>query len=218
MWRPAGIDDAAVETGESNEMSIQLLMRFGLALGVGLAASVAQAQPRPPDAEMKRAAEEMARAVKGWPGGIVFTCVVAPAALETATIKDLCNRSTADASALAAQVKIKFTRATDTQNFLLQIARERALGLTVVISPSDFNAPVAALVIRIKASRQYADVVSAAARSAPNPAQNPLAVPRGGEVVFWEELVVGSGPPSQLAAAMVPQIETKLKQFFAELR
>ncbi len=175
-------------------MSIQLLIRLGLVLGIGLAASVANAQPRPPDAEMKRAADEMAKAIRGWPGGIVFTCVVAPAALETDVIKDLCNRAGADASALAAQAKLKFTRAPDTQNFLLQVARERGLGLTVMISPSDFNAPLAALVIRIKASRQYADLVSAAARNAPNPAQNPLAVPRGGEVVFWEELVVGSGP------------------------
>jgi hypothetical protein len=187
-------------------------------LGLALATSVARAQSRPPDAEMKRAADEMAKAVKGWPGGIVFTCVVAPAALETDPIQKICERAAASASALAAQVKIKFAQASSTQTFLLQIARERALGLTVVISPSDFSLPLAALVIRLKASRQYADLVSAAARAAPNPAQNPLAVPRGGEVLFWEELVVGSGPPAQLATAIMPQIEDKLRQFFAEFR
>jgi hypothetical protein len=204
--------------GEVRKMSIQRLIRFGLALGIGLVASVASAQPRPPDEEMKRAAQEMVKAVKGWPGGIVFSCVVAPAALETDAIKDLCNRAAASANTLAGQTKVKFTRAPDVQAFLVHIARERALGLTVVISPSDFSAPLAALVIRLKASRQYGDLVSAAARGQPNPAQNPLAVPRGGEVVFWEELVVGSGPPAQLAPAMVPQIEDKLKQFFAQLR
>jgi hypothetical protein len=197
-------------------MSRQTLI--GLAIGLALATSVASAQPRPPDAEMKRAADEMVKAIKGWPGGVVFTCVVAPAALETDAVKQICARAAASASALAAQVKVKFAQAPDTRNFLLQIARERALGLTVVVSPSDFSLPLAALVIRLKASREYADVVSAAARAAPNPAQNPLAVPRGGEVLFWEELVVGSGPPAQLATAMAPQVDEKLKQFFTELR
>jgi hypothetical protein len=199
-------------------MSRQNLIGLGLALGLALAPSVASAQPRPPDAEMKRATDEMAKAVKGWPGGVVFTCVVAPAALETDAVKQICTRAAANASALAAQGKIKFAQAPDMQNFLRQVSRERALGLTVAISPSDFSLPLAALVIRLKVSREYGDVVSAAARAAPNPAQNPLAVPRGGEVLFWEETVVGSGPPAQLATAMVPQVDEKLKEFFALLR
>jgi hypothetical protein len=199
-------------------MSRHTLIGLALGLCLALVTPVANAQLRPPEAEMKRATDEMAKAVKGWPGGIVFSCVVAPAALDTAAIKQLCARAASDAGRQAAQAKLKFTQAPDTQNFLIQVARDRALGLTVVISPSDFNAPVAALVIRIKASRQYADLVSAAARGAPNPAQNPLAIPRGGEVLFWEELVVGSGPPTQLATAMAPQIDDKLKQFFAQFR
>ena len=199
-------------------MSRHSLIGLGLALGLALATSVASAQPRPPDAEMKRAADEMAKAVKGWPGGIVFTCVVAPVALETDPIRQICERAAASANALAAQVKIKFAQASSTQNFLQQIARERALGLTIVISPSDFSLPLAALVVRLKASRQYADLVSASARAAPKAAENPLAVPRGGEVLFWEELVVGSGPPAQLATAIMPQVDDKLRQFFAEFR
>jgi hypothetical protein len=200
-------------------MSRQPLV-FALALGLTLAAASAGAQPRPPDEQMKRAAEEMAKAVKGWPGGIVFTCVVAPAALETDLIKGICAHAAASASSLAKQGKTKFAAAPDTQSFLQQIARERALGLTVVVSPSDFSAPLAALVVRVKASRQYADLVSAAAvRTPPNPPQqNPLATPRGGEVIFWEELVVGSGPPAQLASAIMPQIDDRLRQFFAQLR
>jgi len=194
------------------------LTLVGLALGLALVTSGAGAQPRPPDAEMKRATDEIAKAIKGWPGGVVFTCLVAPAARETAAVKQICVRAAASANALAAQARIKFAQAPDTQNFLLQVARERALGLTLVISPSDFSLPVAALVIRLKASREYADLVSAAARVAPNAAQNPLATPRGGEVLFWEEVVVGSGPPAQLAAAMVPQVDEKLSEFFALLR
>jgi hypothetical protein len=116
---------------------------------------------------------------------------------------------------MSAQVRLKFAQATDTQNFLQQVIRERALGLAVVISPSDFKAPLAALVIRLKASREYPDAVSAGARAAPNPAANPLATPRGGEVLFWEETLVGSGPPAQLATAMAPQIDEKLREFFA---
>jgi len=192
-------------------------IRIGLALGLGLAlaTSVASAQPRPPDEQMRRAADAMAKAIKGWPGGIVFTCVVAPVALETDAVRQICVHAAASASALAAQVKLKFAQAPDAQNFLQQVLRERALGLTVVISPSDFKAPLAALVIRLKASREYPDVVSAGARAAPNPAANPLATPRGGEVLFWEETLVGSGPPPQLATAMAPQIDEKLREFFA---
>jgi hypothetical protein len=160
----------------------------------------------------------MAKAVKGWPGGIVFTCVVAPIALETEPLKQLCQRAAESARTFATQTKQKFVAASDTQNFLQLIQKDRALGLTVVLSPSDFNAPLAALVIRIKASREYPDVASASALRGPNPAQNPLATPRFGEVVFWEELVVGSGPPAQLAPAMVPQVDDKLKQFFALFR
>ena len=194
------------------------VMRIAFVMGLVMAASAAQAQPRPPEAEMKRAAEEMSRAVKGWPGGIAFACVVVPADLDAPDIRQLCARAGASASALAGQAKQKFFAAPDTPTFLRHIATDRALGLSVVISPSDFAAPVAALVIRIKASREYPDVVSASARAAPNPAQNPLAQPRFGEVVFWEELVVGSGPPAQLAPAMLPQVDDKLKQFFAQFR
>jgi hypothetical protein len=187
-------------------------------LGLVLAVSAASAQPRPSETDMKRAADEMARAVKGWPGGIAFACFVVPADLDGPDIKQLCARAAASASAFAAQAKLKFVAAPDTPSFLRHVATERALGLSVVVSPSDFSAPLAAVVIRIKASREYPDVVSATARAAPNPAQNPLAQPRFGEVVFWEELVVGSGPPAQLAAAMVPQVDSRLKQFFAQFR
>ncbi|MBV8165394.1 MAG: hypothetical protein JO021_01285, partial [Alphaproteobacteria bacterium] len=109
-------------------------MGIGLAAGLMLAAGVADAQQRPPEAEMARAATEMAKAVKGWPGGIAFTCVVAPAALETDAIKQLCARASASASTLAGQAKLKFAAEPDLPSFLQQVVKNRALGLTIVVS------------------------------------------------------------------------------------
>ena len=197
-------------------MSRQGLIALALALGIGLAPSLAAAQARPPEPEQKRAAEAQSRAVKGWPGGIVFTCVVAPVALETPAIKSICQHAEQTAKAQAGAAKLKFAAAADSQTFLRTIARDVGLGLMVVISPSDFSLPLASLVVHVKASREYSDLVSAAARGAANAAQNPLAQPRVGEVVFWEEFVVGSGPPAQLAPAMLPQVDDKLRQFFAQ--
>ncbi len=176
-----------------------------------LAAPVANAQ-QPPGAQ-----EEQARAVKGWPGGIVFNCVIAPQDLATEPVKQICVSAAATASALAGAAKVKFAQAPDQRNFVVAMVRDRALGLTVQVSPSDFNAPLAAIVIRVIASRPYSDQVSAAALKAPNAAQNPAATPRAGDVIFWEELVVASGPPAQLGPGIVPAVEAKLRQFYTVL-
>lgn len=194
------------------------LVTVALAVGLTLAsASVGAQQPRSADDEMKRIQQEQAKALKGWPGGIVFTCVVTPADLASEPVKQICAQATASASTLAGQIKTKFSAVPDQRGFAGAILRERALGLTVQVAPSDFNAPLAVLVVRVVASRPYIDLVSAAAIKGPNPAQNPLATPRAGDVVFWEEVVVGSGPPAQLGPGIAPAVEAKLRQFFAAL-
>ncbi len=198
-------------------MSRVPLVILMLAAALVLGPVRADAQQRPPDDDLARLQQERARAIKGWPGGIVFSCVVAPADLETPPVKQICTSAVAAAGAHATKAKVKFTPVTDQRGFATTILRERALGLTVQVSPSDFGAPVAALVIRVFASRPYSDLVSAAALKAPNPAQNPLATARAGDVLFWEELVVASGPPAQLPAGIAPAIDAKLNQFFADL-
>jgi hypothetical protein len=194
-------------------------------------APAAPAQQRPPAAapapaptpapgpgdDMKRLFEEQARALKGWTGGVAFQCVVLPAELGAEAHRDICTRASATASAVATQAKIRFGQAPDFRSFVTMILREQAVGLTVQVSTSDFKASVASLVVRIYASRPYSDVVSAGARTAPNAAQNPLATPRAGDVIFWEEQVVGSGPPGQLAGGIGPALDAKIKQFYAAL-
>jgi hypothetical protein len=197
-------------------MSVQTLVTLASALALVVLPLRASAQ-QAPDAEVKRSLEERARAVKGWPGGVVFTCLVAPADLATEPVKQICAGATTSAAAQAAKSKIKLIEAPDQRSFATMILRERALGLTVQVSPSDFSAPLAALVVRVFASRPYSDLVSAAAIKGPNPAENPLAAPRAGDVLFWEELVIGSGPPAQLGPGIAPAINEKLRQFFADL-
>jgi len=198
-------------------MSRPPLFRLALALGLTVASAATDAQQRAPDDEQKRVRQEQAKAIRGWPGGIVFNCVVTPADLESQPVKQICTQAASNASALATQAKLKFGQAPDQRSFVATIVRERALGLTVQVSPSDFNAPLAALVVRLFASRPYGDLVSAAAIKGPNAAQNPLAAPRAGDVLFWEEFVVGSGPPAQLGPGIAPAIDAKLRQFFADL-
>jgi hypothetical protein len=158
--------------------------------------------------------EEQARALKGWPGGIAFQCLVTPVELGADQHRELCNKAATTANGLAVQHKLRFGQAPDSRNFVAMMLREQSLGLTVQISTSDFKSPVASLVVRIYASRPYSDVVSASAARAPNAAHNPIAVPRAGDVVFWEEQVVGSGPPAQLASGIAPAIDQKLKQLY----
>ncbi|MBI3517050.1 MAG: hypothetical protein HY060_23715 [Proteobacteria bacterium] len=198
-------------------MAMQVLISVALALAMVVAPLRASAQQPPPDAEVKRSIEERAKAVKGWPGGIVFTCVVTPADLATEPVKQICASAAASANTLAAQAKVKFGQAPDQRSFATAILRERVLGLTVQVSPSDFNAPLAALVVRVFASRPYSDLVSAAATKGKDAAQNPLAMPRAGDVIFWEDTVVGSGPPDKLGPGITPAINDKLRQFFADL-
>jgi hypothetical protein len=162
--------------------------------------------------------EEQARALKGWPGGIAFQCLVTPAELGTEQHRDMCLKASATANAEASRLKIRFGQAPDFRSFVTMLLREQALGLTVQISTSDFKSSVASLVVRIYVSRPYSDVVSAGAiKAAANAPRNPLAVPRAGDVIFWEELVVGSGPTAQLAAGIGPTIDAKIKQLYAIL-
>jgi hypothetical protein len=216
-------------------MRKQGLRTMVLAAGVVAFAAAASAQqqqqqqPRPPAQrppaakpaapsqggdDFKRLLEEQARALKGWPGGIAFQCLVTPAELGADQHRELCTKASTTASALASQHKLRFGQAPDSRNFVAMMLREQSLGLTVQISTSDFKASVASLVVRIYASRPYSDVVSVAAVRAPNAAHNPIAVPRAGDVVFWEEQVVGSGPPAQLASGIAPAIDQKLKQLY----
>ena len=194
------------------------VIALAFVLGATLGSATASAQPKPSDDEGKRVAQEQARALKGWPSGILFSCVVTPADLDKEPVKEICTRARAEAETLAKQAKVKVAVAADQRGFSATLLHEPALGLTVQVAPSDFSAPLGALVIRIFASRPYVDLVSAAALKAKNPAQNPFAIPRAGDVMFWEELVVGSGPPAQLATGIAPAINAKLQQFFAELK
>jgi len=87
------------------------------------------------------------------------------------------------------------------------LLREQSLGLTMQVATSDFKAPVASLVVRIYASRSYSDVVlgrrGARARRTPRTVRWRRRVPA--TWCFWEEQVVGSGPPAQLVAGIGPR-------------
>ena len=221
-------------------MRMQALRTIVLATGLTLLAATATAQqpapqqrapaqPRPPAAaapapaspsgsadDFKRVLEEQARALKGWPGGIAFQCLVTPAELGTEQHRDICLKASATANAEASRHKIRFGQAPDFRSFVTMMLREQALGLTVQIATSDFKSSVASLVIRIYASRPYSDVVSAGAiKAGANAPRGPLTVPRAGDVIFWEELVVGSGPTAQLASGIGPTIDAKIKQLYA---
>src|SRR5260221_2539575 len=135
-------------------MPRQWLMGLMAIVAMSFATTV-HAQPSSPNADLARAAEVQAKALKGWPGGIVFTCAITPVDLASAPVKQICAQAAANAGALAGQSKVKITQAADAQAFRQLVQRDRALGLTVQIGPSDFNAPVAVLVIRIFASRYY---------------------------------------------------------------
>lgn len=200
-------------------MSRQIaVIGYAVALGATLVSAPAGAQPKPASDQTQRVASEQARAVKGWPAGILFSCVVTPADLDKDPVRQICTRAAAEADTLAKQAKVKFAVASDQRGFSATLLHEPALGLTVQVAPSDFSAPLGALVVRVFASRPYPDLVSASALKGKNAAQNPAAIPRAGDVVFWEELVVGSGPPAQLATGIAPAINDKLQQFFAELK
>jgi hypothetical protein len=198
-------------------MAMKLPVALALALAVVVAPAGARAQQAAPDAELKRSLEERAKSIRGWMDGIVFTCVVAPADLASEPVKQICAAATKSAEALAGQAKIKLSEAPDARAFAATLLRQRALGLTVQVSPSDFGAPLAALVVRVYASRPYSDLISVTAAKTKDAAQNPLALPRAGDVIFWEELVIGSGPPAQLGPGVAPAINEKLRQFFADL-
>ena len=189
-----------------------------LALGAMLVCTAATAQPKSPDEATKHVMEEQGRAIKGWPGGVLFSCTVRPPDLDKDPVKQICTRAKAEADRLAKEAKIKFAEAADQRGFSATLLREPALGLTVLVAASDFSLPLGALVVRVFASRPYVDLVSASALKGKNAAQNPFAVPRAGEVVFWEQLVVGSGPPAQLATGIAQPVNEKLQEFFTLLK
>ena len=121
--------------------------------------------------------EERGKAIRGWPGGIVFTCVIAPADLGTEPVKQICAGATASTSALAIKANIKVAQVFDQRSFATMVLRDRALGLTVQVSPSDFNAPLAALVVRVFASRPYSDLTRRVNRAGPRKHAQPAEQP-----------------------------------------
>jgi hypothetical protein len=191
------------------------LVTLLLALGLTLASASAGAQQQRAPDEMKRVLAEEAKALKGWVGGVIFNCVITPADLATEPVKQICGEAAVSAGALAGRAKVKFAQVPDARALGAAVARERALGLTVHVTTSDFNQPLGAVVVQIFASRFYVDVVSLAARSGANAAQNPLATPRAATVIFWENSFGASGPPAKLAAGLAPAIEARLKAFFS---
>ena len=199
-------------------MSRHPLITRVLALSLALASAGAGAQQqRPPDDEMKRALAEQAKALKGWAGGVIFNCVITPADFATEPLKQICAQAAASAASLAGQAKVKFAQTPDARSLGTLLARERALGLTMHVTTSDFSEPLSAVVVQIFASRFYPDVVSQAARGGANAAQNPLATPRPATVIFWEDSFGASGPPAKLAPGLAPAVEARLKEFFLAL-
>lgn len=198
-------------------MLINPLARFAIALSIGLAALPARAQTRSPDGDFQRAQQELRKSLHGWPGGVVFTCAIVASGQPADLVRQICADAAASAKTLAGRAKAKFTQVPDVRTFEAETQRQHALGLTVQLFPTDFNAPLAAVTARLVASRFYPDVVSAGARANLKAApQEPMAVPRIATVVFWEEALVASGPPSpQLVSGVAGAISQKLDEFFA---